>query len=84
MTEIVERRRRAGTSTIPPSTPFLQAMRFSLLAPLLLAVSAAASNVVVLDDGNFDSIVGGSKGTLVEFYGEFGIVLRRSYAPFRQ
>lgn len=83
MTEILERRRRAGTSImLLPSTPFLQAMRFSLLAPLLLVVSAAASNVVVLDDGNFDSIVGGTKGTLVEFYGESGLVLPRSFALF--
>jgi len=46
-------------------------MRFSLLSSLILplvAISVSASNVIDLDDGNFDKIVGGAKGTLVEFF----------------
>lgn len=46
-------------------------MRFSLLTSLLLplvAVSVSASNVIDLDDGNFSKIVGGAKGSLVEFF----------------
>jgi len=45
-------------------------MRTSVLCVLLLAIFGLswASNVVVLDNDNFDSVIDGSKNVLVEFY----------------
>jgi protein disulfide-isomerase A6 len=44
-------------------------MKFSTLAfGLIFPALALASNVIDLDDSNFSTYVGGSKGALVEFY----------------
>ncbi len=42
----------------------------ALLVAVLVAVACASSDVVILDESNFDSIVNGDKHVLVEFFGE--------------
>lgn len=42
----------------------------SVLSVLLLVSAAFASDVVILDESNFDQVVDGSKNVLVEFFGK--------------
>merc|ERR1711916_312280 len=46
----------------------MRLLSLALVAAAALCALAAASDVVVLDDTNFDSVVNGDKHVLVEFY----------------
>lgn len=56
-----------------PSPPYTQLQTMKFLSLLLLPALALASNVIDLDDKNFENHVGGAKGALVEFFAPWSV-----------
>jgi hypothetical protein len=66
----VERQLRRRSCQLANGRHHLQMKRFSSLIVLALCISAAfaASDVIDLDESNFDEVVGKSDGVFVEFF----------------